>query len=300
MDIRARLYEIAPVTGRQFAIFRIALGTFLVVHFARLLPWGAELFSRAGVLPTASLNPIPAVVPNILARLDAPGFVRVFLVAMVVCSILFAAGVARRAMAIALWYGLACLYNRNVLAGSAATPYIGLLLLLTALVPATEPWRFRQPQKDPYDFYVPRMVWMAAWVLMAMGYAFSGIVKLHSPSWTDGTALWHVLNNPMARPGFARDVMLGLAPATIRVMTWSVVGLEVLFLPLALWRVTRPIAWATTVVLHVGMMCLVTSGDASIGMLLLHLFTFDPRWRKTRPLPARAPLANRWTPVQIG
>lgn len=300
MDFRARLYEIAPVTGRQFAIFRIALGAYLAVHFARLVPWGGELFSSKGVLPSASLNPIHGILPNVLAWLDSPTFVVAFLVALVACSVLFAAGVARRAMAIALWYGWACLFNRNVWIGNSAIPFIGLLLLLTACVPATEPWRFRQPQKDPYDFYVPRMVWVAAWVLMAVGYSFSGIVKLYSPSWVDGTAVAHLLNNPLSRPGFARDIALGLSPGAIKAMTWGLLGLEALFLPLSLWRVTRPFAWGAMVVVHVVFATLLSFADLTAGMLILHLFTFDPRWRKARPMPARAPLANRWTPVQIG
>lgn len=300
MDFRARLYEVAPVTGRQFAIFRIALGAYLAVHFAHLMPWGAELFSSAGVLPKASLNPTYGIFPNVLALLDSPGFVVAFLGALVVCSVLFALGVARRSIAIVLWYGWACLFNRNVLIGNPGIPYIGLLLLLTALVPPTEPWRFRQEQKDPYDFHVPVMVWATAWVLMAVGYTFSGIIKLHSPSWVDGTALSHLLNNPLARPGFLRDIALGLSPAIIKWMTWCALGLEVLFLPLVLWRVTRPFAWIAMVGMHIGIVTLVSFADLTAGMLMLHLFTFDPRWRKRRPVAARAPLTNRWTPVQIG
>ena len=300
MDLRAKLYEIAPVTGRQFAIFRIALGAYLAVHFAHLIPWGAELFSRDGVLPKASMNPIHDILPNLLAWLDSPKFVVAFLTALVVCSALFAAGVARRSMAVALWYGWACLFNRNVLIGNPGIPYIGLLLLLTALVPATEPWRFRRPQKDPYDFYVPRMVWGTAWLLMAVGYTFSGLIKLQSPSWVDGTAMWHLMNNPLARPGFLRDIALGFPPGVIKGMTWGALGLELLFLPLALWRVTRPFAWGAMVAMHIGIMMIVSFADLTAGMLMLHLFTFDPRWRKARPMPARAPLANRWTPVQIG
>ena len=51
---------------------------------------------------------------------------------------------------------------------------------------------------------------------MAAEYTFSGIEKLASPSWVDGTAFWHVAKNPLAREGLPRDLVLvageGLGP----------------------------------------------------------------------------------------
>ena len=41
---------------------------------------------------------------------------------------------------------------------------------------------------------------------MAVGYTFSGVTKLPSPSWRDGTALARILDNPLARPGPLRDL----------------------------------------------------------------------------------------------
>jgi len=299
MDFRARLYQVAPVTGRQFAIFRIALGAYLAVHFAHLMPWGTELFSRQGVLAKASLSPIHGILPNVLAWWDSPAAVTAFLSAMVVCSVLFAMGVARRSMAGILWYGWACLFNRNVLISNTGIPYVGLLLLLTTLVPPAEPRRFRRADRNPAEFHVPLMVWVAAWVLMAAGYTFGGIVKLQSPSWVNGTAMWHLLNNPLTRPGFLRDIAVALPARAIALMTWVLLTLEVVFLPLALWRVTRPFIWTAMLCTQAVFMILVGSADLTAPMLMLHLFTFDPRWvprRQIRP----APLQNRWTPVQIG
>ncbi len=45
---------------------------------------------------------------------------------------------------------------------------------------------------------------------------------------------------------------------------------------LMLWRTTRPYIWLITVLMHIMLMGFV---ELSIGMLLLHLFTFDPRWK---------------------
>src|SRR5262249_43778007 len=48
----------APVNiaTKAFAVWRIAFGAYLAAHFAALVPYGAELFGRDGVLPDARVN----------------------------------------------------------------------------------------------------------------------------------------------------------------------------------------------------------------------------------------------------
>src|SRR5688500_20060855 len=100
--------EISPW---QFAIFRIALGVYLMWHVAALIPYGAELFSNQGVLPNASSNLTYRAFPNLLAFADAPNQVRFFLVALVGLALCFTVGWHRRICALLLWYGWACLFN---------------------------------------------------------------------------------------------------------------------------------------------------------------------------------------------
>ena len=278
MDLRASLHGLAPVSGRQFAWFRIAFGLYLAIHFAHLVPWGGELFSRDGVLPDPALNPTHGILPNVLVWWDSPAAVTGFLGAMVFMASLFTVGVWRRAAAVGLWYGWACLFNRNVLIANPSIPYVGLLLLLTVLVPSTEPRRPFGRTADERPFYCPAGVVQTAWILMAVGYTFSGALKLGSPSWVDGTAFWHVVNNPLARDWWLRDFVLTLPMWAFRGLTWGALAMEVLFLPLAMWRVTRPVAWASMVAMHAGIITLVSFADLSVGMLMLHVFTFDPRW----------------------
>ena len=272
------MHTIAPVTGRQFAWFRVIFGLYLASHFAHLVPWGAELFSREGVLPAADLNPTYGILPNMLAVWDSPQFVTLFLLILAGVSLLFGLGIWRRTAAVVLWYGWACLFNRNVLISNPSIPYVGLLLLLTALVPPNEPMRAFSRKTNGDQFYVPGAVYWTAWVVMAAGYTFSGVVKLQSPSWIDGTAIWHVLQNPLARDSWLRDLFLSMPIWIFRVITWKALTLELVFLPLALWRRTRPAAWLAMVVMHVGIVALLNFADLSGGMLVVHLFTIDSRW----------------------
>ena len=229
------------------------------------MPWGTELFSRDGVLPAANLNPTYALFPNILSSADSPQLVTAFLAAMIVLAFLFAAGVVRHVAAVLLWYGWACLFNRNVLISNPSIPYVGFLLLLTTLIPAREDLRLLGRQRS--DFYVPGGVYWSAWTLMALGYSFSGFVKFQSPSWVDGTAMIHVLNNPLARDGIFRNIALRLPVGILRFSSWSVLFLEASFAFFALWRRMRPLIWLALVVLHLGIVLLVSFADLSVGML---------------------------------
>ena len=165
---------------------------------------------------------------------------------------LLAAGWKRAWVAVALWFVWAALFNRNVLISNPSIPYVGMLLLLIALVPDGEPWRWRGKRVAPKDWAMPA-VFFAAWFLMATGYTFSGLVKLQSPSWVNGSAFAHLLNNPLARPGWCRDVALGLPDWVHAVMTWGALAAELSFLPLCLTRKGRAWAWWGMVGMHAGL-----------------------------------------------
>lgn len=277
MDTGTALHSLKPISGYQFAVFRIALGLYLAVHFSELAPYAAELFSREGVIGDASRNPTYGILPNPLERWDSPGFTTSFVVALAVLSLVFALGYRRRLVAVVLWYGSACLFNRNNLISNPSLAYVGLLLLLCAVVPAGEPLvPFRRKRED---WFFPAWAFRTAWILLAVGYTASGLDKLlFSPSWRDGSALTHVLELPLARPGFFRELVLGF-PFWIRaLMSWGALGLEVSFLPLSMFRRIRPWIWLAMIGMHAGIVLFVAFAELSIGMLLVHAFTFDPEW----------------------
>ena len=277
------------LSPHQFTIFRIALGIYLTLHFIDLIPYSAELFSRAGMLGNARLNFTYGVLPNPLEWWDTPRFATAFVAGLAALSIAFTVGVCRRVVAFALWFGLACLFNRNNLISNPSLPYVGMLLLLSIIVPVGEPFSVRRKKED---WVFPSGVYWAAWALLAAGYAFSGWTKLQSPSWLDGSALEHVLNNPLARPGVVRNSLLQF-PSMLQLLTWATLALELLFLPLCFHRIGRLVAWAAMCSLHIGILLLVDFADLTIGMLMVHLFTFDRTWVPWRPTPQPRPaLAN--------
>jgi len=130
---------------------------------------------------------------------------------------------------------------------------------------------------------MPQPIWRAAWILMALGYSYGGVTKLGSRSWVDGTAIRYLLENPFARPGIVRDLLVSLPDPLLRVATWGTLGLELLFVPLALFRRVRPLLWSALLAIHLMLVVLIDFTDLSLGMIMLHLFTFDPAWLRPRP-----------------
>jgi hypothetical protein len=139
----------------------------------------------------------------------------------------------------------------------------------------------------------PRVLFVAAWLLMAIGYSASGLHKLQSPSWIDGSALQRLVENPLSRPTFLSGLLTALPPFALQLATWTALFMEVSFALFALSRRTRPWIWLALVGMHVGIMLLVDFVDLTLGMLMIHLFTFDQRWIPARE--AAVPLAIRFS-----
>jgi predicted DCC family thiol-disulfide oxidoreductase YuxK len=274
-------------TGGQYSLFRVLFGTYLFVHFAQLVPWGAELFSNRGVLADASASPLLYLFPNVLAVADSPAVVTGLLAVAAGLCVPFALGWHDRIAAVALWYVWACLFGRYPLIANPGLPYVGWMLLAHAfLPPAPYGSLAARGRLDPgNNWRMPAGVFAVAWVLMALGYTYSGYTKLISPSWLDGTALARVLDNPLARPGPVRDALRALPDWALHLATWTALGLELAFAPLALFRRLRPWVWALMLSMHLGLILILDFADLSLGMVFLHLFTFDPAWIPPRKGP---------------
>ncbi len=289
-------------TGGQYSLFRFALGIYLALHFSQLAPWGAEVFSGAGVIPRASDSPLSGLFPNVLLLWDGPVFVTAILWGAAGMALAFAWGWRDRVFAVLLWYVWACLLGRNPLISNPGLPYVGWILLAHACLPRAPylSWEARKRADPAGGWAMPQSLFIVAWILMALGYSYSGWTKLDSPSWLDGSALSRVLENPLARPGALRGVVLSLPPGLLRGMTWASLALELGFAPLVLFRRLRPWVWLAMLGMHAGLVLLLDFADLSFGMVMLHAFTFDPAWIRPRGTAARifydggCGLCHRW------
>ena len=276
-------------TGGQYSLFRAIFGLYLFIHFCALVPWGPELFSNRGALPEAAASPLIHLFPNVLAVFDGALFVQGLIIVAAFLSLLFASGQWDRIAALVLWYLWACLLGRNPLISNPSIPYVGWLLLVHVFLPPAPygSWTARARRESGTSWRMPESLFLLAWVLMALWYSYGGYTKLVSPSWLDGTALARILESPLTRPGFLRETLLALPETSLRLATWGALGLELLFAPLAMFRRLRPWIWSAMLGMHLGLLLVIDFADLTFGMVILHLFTFDPAW--FRPTGADTP-----------
>lgn len=269
----------APITAGQYGLIRVLLGCYLSIHFLHLLPYGTELFSSDGLLP-ASLSPLLGIIPNPLASYDSPFLVSALLLTGAICGAFIAIGAFDRVCSVIATVLLGWLYARNPLIANPSLPVVGWMLVAHAFLPVGAYGNRssrRQPERWIQWFY-PMQIWIAAWILLAVAYTYSGYTKLLSPSWVDGSAIRLVLENPLARDHLLRTLLLGLPPIVLQLLTWSVLAIELLFVLFCFSNFTRKWAWFVMLSIQLGFLTFLNFADLTFPMLLIHALTFDRRW----------------------
>lgn len=123
---------------------------------------------------------------------------------------------------------------------------------------------------------------------VALVYLSTGLWKLHSATWRDGSSLHYVLNNNVFHrfPTLPDGTEWFLTLGSYVTLSW-----ELGFAFLILYAPTRRVALAIGVLLHVGMMTGIEIGPFSLVMLSAYVAFLDPA--KVPNLPARI---RSWIP----
>lgn len=268
-------------SATQFAAFRMALGLFLLSHFLWLLPYAGELYGPAGMYASTLKTPFP----NLVSWLQSSGQTQIFMGVLAVLAALLMAGIGRRWSALLLWYGWACLTNWTPLLYVPSEGLVGWLLLLCAVIPNGEAWS-RWPRASK-DWKMPNGAIQVVWIVLGVGYLASGVDKLTSPSWRDGSAIRTVLTSPIAHWDFIADCARQLPNSVVHALSWSVLVFEISFFWLSWSRWTRPLAWIAATAMHLAIRATlnlhtVTDPFLVSQVLILDVKSLLPRRRMNR------------------
>ena len=272
-------------TGGQYSLFRAIFGAYLFVLFVRPLWRVGSFFCQSTVLQSTVLlappDPLGFLLPNMWKLWNTPVFVISLLVIAAGLSVLLTIGLYDRVASVLLCPIWICFF--------AYVPYFDLLsvsglLLAHVFVPPAPygSWAGRGRPDPNGSWCMPQMIYLAAWILLALGHAYTGFTKLVDPSWLDGAALARILENPLSRPSWLRKTLLTLPNGILRLATWGALGLELAFAPLALSGRLRPWLWGLMLAIYLSFIIVSDFADLSLGMVMLHLFTFDPTWVRPR------------------
>jgi hypothetical protein len=267
-------------TGGQYSLYRAFLGLFMTFHFARLMPWGVELFSSQGALALSTTTHSFGAFPNPLAFWNGPVGVSLFLGLGVLAGLLLTLGIQDRWAAVFLWFQWACLLDRNPLILNAHLPYLGWLLLAHACLPRGPygSWDAKGLPDRGASWRFPPALYGVAWMVVSWSYSYSGYRKAFTHSWTDGTALAWILRHPMARDNFAAHLLSASPAPFLAFLSFGILGLELLNGPLSLFRSLRPWIWSGVTLMHLGILATLDFPEMTLGMLVVQAFLFDPGW----------------------
>lgn len=260
--------DIKPVyiSYTQYKLLRFILGIYLAIHFIFVLNDSSELFSNNGMIKTTYYLPGKNL-PLLLLYNDNSYVVHLFIISLIISSLLLSFGIFQKIISLWLFYGWINLFNRNPFISNPSIGYIGWLLLLHAIIklPCGSDWKY------------PKLLYYGYWLIVALSYTISGIHKLSSPSWINGTAIYHILNGLLSRNNFITNIILAY-PLLSTLMTWSALFIETSFLFFGLFSKFRPLYWIVVLFMHVGILLTHNFTDLTIGMIISHLYLFDNRW----------------------
>ena len=225
------------------------------------MPRGTGLLSNSGV-PPSSASAVLRLFPNVLAFSDAPILVTILISIGAIAAVGFSLGLYDRTAAVLMWYVLTCFFGRNPFIANPSLPFIGWLLLMHAMLPPAPygSWSARARADPRGGWRMPPELFAAAWIVLSAAYAYSAYTRIAA----------------------SRELLLAAPASAVQLVAVGAIGLELLYAPLAVFRRARPWIWTAMAGMHLARGVLIGAIEPSLGMLLVHLFTFDPQW-----VPAR-------------
>ncbi len=282
-------------------IARVAIGLYLVVHYLKLLPFAAAIFSSEGMLADPGLNPGAMAAISPLYVWDSPAVVEGLVASLIAVSVSYTLGFQTRTMGVLLGLGSLFLWQRNMLTLNPSLPFLGFWFVIQAFSAPNPAWsldRWLARRRGFTEFVdsLPNDVTAALWLVFTVAYSYSGYTKLISPSWQSGQAVGWMLSGPIGLDNPLARFVAGLPEPLLMLSTWGVVGLELLA-PLALVQRFRTAWWWLALGMHMGLVCMVDLQDISLGMVVVHLALYGPT-RVRVSEKSRAPQPS-WTPASL-
>jgi len=155
-------------------------------------------------------------------------------------------------------------------------PFLCWLLLLFSFVSSGEALSIYPKAKE--NWVMNKKYKQLAFFTLALGYSVSGLFKLVSPSWIDGHAIRDSINWIWSRDYFYTKFYLLLPDYIMNLVTWSSLLAELFFLPLIVFKFTRPLMWLVLTMMQINILLLLDIMDLTLGVLIFHLFVFNIDW----------------------
>ena len=285
--------DVAPV-----ALFRIVYGLLTINWFWQLLPNLAPFFSDEGMLPRTSQVTFFGAQFTLLNAAGETWQVAIFWVASLAAAAALTVGFHSRTASFVTFVALASFSLRNPLIGDASDQVFRVSAFWLGFTASGDRYSIdawlRTRRGDPptgFGWALPIRILelQFAWIYLA-----TGLEKMGGVLWRDGLAVYYSLQ---LEHTFGRSWAAPLAGVVelTRIATWSTLGVELAFLPLAFLpyvrRFGRLVALAAAAGLHLSILVLMNVGNFPLIMLAGLIPFLPPSW--VHGIARRLRLADR-------
>jgi hypothetical protein len=267
------------ISARPLGLLRILYGLVVIAHVSFLAYDAKPWLTDEGYLRGSEARELAGPWrPSPLQWVQDPLTVRLSLAAVGVLGALLALGWRTRIVSVLLYLGVLCIHNRLLLVASGADILLVCLAFYLMLSPCGAAYSLdaRRIARKRGTLAEPVIIPWAQRLIqiqVAVVYFMTALCKAAGATWTDGTALYYVLNEPE----FGRWTF-GLSDSYILLsfLTYGALVLE-FALPFLLWfKSSRPYAIAAGVALHVGIIFTINIPLFGEMMMLAYLSFVTP------------------------
>lgn len=261
----ARLLEQVP--AESLALFRIAVGAVLVWEVYRFISF--DLVRRYWIDPEYNFR---YTLFSWLEPLPGESMVWLFY-ALGVLALMITVGLFQRPAALLFLLGFGYAFVLEESRYLNHLYLVCLLLLLLVFVPANRMWSLDARLRN----LPPRVPGWALWLIrfqIGVPYLYGGIAKIN-PDWLRGEPMrmWLATKEsfPLLGPLFTREWM-------VAIFTYGGLMLDLLAVPLLLWRRTRPWMYLALLVFHIFNARLFNIGIFPWVMMIATTIFFEADW----------------------
>ncbi|KYG61669.1 hypothetical protein AZI86_18415 [Bdellovibrio bacteriovorus] len=274
--IRKFLSQNFSISLRSLGLFRIGIGTLLLVDLISRLIYGYDLISPQGLIPVdQALQALKDKSILSLYLISAHDFYFYFLIVLSFISYTcYLAGYRTRFFGVLSLALLFSIQNRNPFVLHGGDILLRMFLLLSLFLPMQSySWSSGWKAENGRFF---SFATLALFVQIGLMYFFSALYK-SGPEWLDGSALFYAFQNDWISNSLGQG--LSQFPTLLKILTYATVALEFLVLPLIFVAFKlRPLRWALFISLflfHLGIFITMDIGTFPF-VCMLGSFLFYP------------------------
>lgn len=271
----ARDHMCRPVHALPVDLFRILAGLLSCAYFTAAFVEVNDISGPHGLVDhTLSLKLFPYTEWSLLQGELSPSLLKAVFIAAVLVSGLLAAGYRSTLCAAVLYVLAVSTYRLNFLVLYVDDAVFHWTLLWLILLPAGHTLTWKAWRRDGravverwLNQMVPGLAVRCFLINLALLYAASGLWKLTSPMWLEGTALHVILRLPIA---WMPDLWGAASLPWLEVASYAALAAEPLFVLLLFLRPGRPFKWmvvALLIAFHGGIIATLKIPFANVACL---------------------------------